>query len=482
MQGVFYVDGSSKPNPGPGFSGFGVHGYHCEETIKKINPRHPIFNHLFYTTEGYSKEKPLTFVDVKTIVEVSVAVDGESESNNFAELLAFKWVLTQYVDKHEIEKITVLTDSTYVQSCFKDMLNGWADNGWLRTDGAQIAYKACWIEIYELSKKYLENNRPINVIWIKGHNDDYGNETADLYAAIGSTASKYQQNKEVSKKDFISLLFLKELTLKEYKDSFTFKDVIFNFKQLYFSNDREDDNLYCFLFNPPKKDIQSGKRTLESVFAINTGYVPDIVNKIKEYHRSLPRMYYGSACLNINTLSSNHKLRLFQWVPVEFLLTTNGRDNDVYIVKEEISIMCDVGNKLPLLTNLTKMYSNMTEVIDISSGMPERGYNTLDVDITALVVKDKKIAFNNQIKSLDITNVIQDCALKTRLISKVNLTIGADILNYLAMKQIEEFIESVIVKLAFNTSTNGVTCLVNFNLGNRCLTVSNISNKFLARS
>jgi ribonuclease HI len=477
VQGVFYIDGSSKPNPGPSYGGYGVHGYLCDDTTKKINPRHPVYNNLFFTTKGYSDVKPDTFVEVATVVETAVAIDKESESNNFSELLAFKWVLDNYLVNEEVKSVYVITDSSYVVSCYTDMLPVWAGNGWLKADGTSVVHKETWVAIYETCKRQIEAGKSVNITWVKGHSGDYGNETADLYAAVGSTASKYQQTVGATS-DFCSLLFHKTFTPKEYKESFSNKDIIYNFKHLYFSNSPGEHDTHCFLFNPPDKESHSGKRTLESMFSINIGYVPEVVTKLKEYHRSLPRQFYGPACMKINSIGASRKLRLFSWVPACFLLTTSGLDNSVYIVKEDLPVMYDVGNKLPLFSNMTKMFNTMTE-IDSKSLLS--GYDVESIDVTEMFVKEKKIAFSNRVKSLDISDMVGSLGYRTPLVSRVSLTIGSDTLSYLSLKQAESVITKVTVRLGFNESTNSVTCLVCFELENRRLIVSNISNKFLAR-
>lgn len=485
MHGVFYTDGSSKPNPG--YSGGGIHGYLYCFTEKKLFQKSPIKSKLFFTPEGYSLTKPEKAIEIISVVECSCAFDGMTQTNNSAELKATKWALDNYLPMEELESITIITDSSYVVNCFNNNLIKWSETGWVRTDGQPLANKKEWYEIWDITTKYMAFGKKVILKWIKGHNEKegeeyYGNETADLYAAIGSTSSRYQQDHLTIDKEFVTEIMHKVFTLKEYKLSFDYKDLLFNFKHLYFSTDNTDDRLYCFLFSPPDPIVNLGMKTLESVFAINLGYVPEVINNLKAYHRAIPRDFFTPAALNISTLRNSNKLRLFNMLPVEYLLTVDYKENKTCLVNEAMPIMVDIQDKYPLINNINAIYDSMSKIESIEQPSDDYDYYITTIDITNELFIEGKVVISNQVKNLDITNLLPEAGIKRSLMTSINLNIGNDLLSYLAMKQIESKIKSVKVKLGANKQTNGITCLVIYELEDRSLLVTNTTNKFLFRS
>lgn len=127
---VYYTDGSCEPNPGRG--GFAV--------IKNMKP------HI---------------------------IGGEANSTNIRmEGLAIIEALKDAVDF----KCTIYTDSEFWINVITKWSLAWEANGWKKKGGEiknlDIVKEAC--KLYRASEAEL--------VWVRGHNDDPGNELADEWA------------------------------------------------------------------------------------------------------------------------------------------------------------------------------------------------------------------------------------------------------------------------------------------------------------
>lgn len=75
--------------------------------------------------------------------------------------------------------VEVYSDSAYVVNAInKGWLEGWASNGWIKSDGKQVKNMELWIELLELIRKF-DN---LSVIKVKGHANNEGNNAADALA------------------------------------------------------------------------------------------------------------------------------------------------------------------------------------------------------------------------------------------------------------------------------------------------------------
>jgi len=129
---TYYTDGSASPNPGPG--GFAV--------IKDNEP-------------------------VVLGSEPSGAETTNIRMEGFAIIAALK-------DANGAE-CEIYTDSEFWINVITKWSIGWEAKGWTKKGGIKnldIVQEAC--ALYKQSKAKL--------IWVRGHNDDPGNELADLWA------------------------------------------------------------------------------------------------------------------------------------------------------------------------------------------------------------------------------------------------------------------------------------------------------------
>ena len=137
-QVIIYADGACKGNPGPG--GWGA----------------------WLNCEGREKE----------------LFGGElSTTNNRMELTA---VIRALEALKRPSKVSIYTDSVYVQKGITEWIHSWKARGW-RTSGKQpVKYETLWRELDVLAQMH-----DIQWIWVKGHAGNVGNERADALANKG---------------------------------------------------------------------------------------------------------------------------------------------------------------------------------------------------------------------------------------------------------------------------------------------------------
>ena len=133
-----YADGACKGNPGPG--GWGV-------LLKYGEVEKELFGGELNTT------------------------------NNRMELMSVIMALEAL--KRPV-RITLWTDSQYVQKGISEWIHGWKKNGWKTAAKKPVKNDDLWKRLDELSQ-----NHEIDWRWVRGHEGNEGNERADALANKG---------------------------------------------------------------------------------------------------------------------------------------------------------------------------------------------------------------------------------------------------------------------------------------------------------
>ena len=135
---VVYTDGACKGNPGPG--GWGA------------------------LLRAGGREKEL--------------FGGEpATTNNRMELTAVIRALEALKAPSDVE---IHTDSQYVKNGIETWIHGWKRNGWKTADRKPVKNAELWRELDAQAARHR-----VRWHWVRGHNDNPGNERADALANRG---------------------------------------------------------------------------------------------------------------------------------------------------------------------------------------------------------------------------------------------------------------------------------------------------------
>ena len=459
---IFYCDGSCYGNPG--YAGFGIFGYSYIITEKSKNNKHPEFNYYF-TTEGILETKNKDNIEVIDIIEHIEAIAGNKSTNNDAELGAVLKALSISKDIENIASITIFTDSNYIVTSYNDSLEVWRKHGWKRKTGEPLVHTKHWQEIDQYQQYFLSKNVKINIIWIKGHNNNYGNNTSDIYSAIGSNTAR--TNNLIENKVILSHI----LPYKEYKNSYNEKDFIYLFRDLFFSSNFIDDKNFCFLAN--NRDTKElGKKDNSSIFAYLNGYVPSLINNIKTFYRSLTRAHTVTCCMKLQKFANKDLLRITQYVDIKYLLIkTNDASNSYNFIRDTTPFIFENSIKYPFTILASRQFNKLQTVSENIDLIEHKKY-----DITNYIINNNKLIISNKDKYINVTSLFEK---EFNINQKVLLKIGYDLPPYLALKRIENEIEKIELILEYDNNVNFYSIYINIITNKRTIMCTNISNKFL---
>lgn len=464
---IVYVDGSTRPT-NPGFSGYGMYGYTLSPSKRPTKVKHPVKPKLYFTSIGVSEEPDADPYETIDIVEHIGSIPSNTGTNNLAELVGFYKTL-QIALNLNVKSVRVITDSSYVVNNFTDHLKRWKSSGWLRNDGKPIAHKVEWDLIDRLADELISKGCEIIPVWVKGHDNDYGNETADLYASIGSNYSRIQDGSL----DFNEVAYDSVVPYKDYKDSLLDKDIIYHFRDLFFSSSELVDTNYCFL-STSQDPTNQGRRDTTSIFVTNLGYIPEVINDIKSIFRKIPRHYITNCCIKLNRLEDKELSRLSKLVGIEKMvkIVEHHTGTQLYLIKDTSPFVTEYSHDYPYIIEASSIFNNTLDIL--TSETTEVGI--IKKDVTDIFVKDGKIAFSNNDKNVDLTEVFND---HYKIINNLYATVGSDIPNYIALKSLESDIKKVTAITELKSGSNYLSLYIAIETSDRVLCSINIVNKFL---
>lgn len=451
MKAIFYTDGSCKPNPG--FGGFGYFGY---SFISSKKPTKFPNEDLYFTSRGIEKEKEN--IEVKDIYEYIEFIQKET-TNNHAELYSFIKALEK-INSLDLEEVTIFSDSNYIVSNI-EIIETWKNNNWRRVDSKELIHINEWIHIYDLLQQIKSKNIQINIQWVKGHSNNYGNELADFYSAIGSNAATLNSKQNNSN----TIILDQSLTFKDFKESFYDKDIVMNFKDMFY-NPFIENATFHFLANFENESLLVGRKNTESIFAVNVGYIPEYISKIKNFIKNLT-IQENFYTIKIAKLKDKNKLRIFKYIDLQYILMKN--KSGYKIVSDDTDLIYPLNYKFPLITNVSKTFNFMVE-----------SYLNVDkhftFDITNILYENKKCNIKNSDIYIDISDKIN-----LPIINSFKLEIGKDIPSYIVLNNLKDEIKKVtlVVELCYETNTASFYTI--FNLQNRDLITCHTLNKYFLR-
>jgi ribonuclease HI len=135
---VIYTDGACKGNPGPG--GWGA-------LLEYDGRRKELFGGEPHTTNNR--------MELVAVIRALEALTRESD-------------------------VAIYTDSQYVKNGIESWIHGWKRNGWKTSERKPVKNEDLWRELDELATHHR-----IRWHWVRGHDDNPGNERADELANKG---------------------------------------------------------------------------------------------------------------------------------------------------------------------------------------------------------------------------------------------------------------------------------------------------------
>jgi ribonuclease HI len=148
---VIYTDGACKGNPGPG--GWGA-------LLEYDGRRKELFGGEPHTTNNR--------MELVAVIRALEALTRESD-------------------------VAIYTDSQYVKNGIEAWIHGWKRNGWKTSDRKPVKNEDLWRELDELASRHR-----ISWHWVRGHDDNPGNERADALANQGVTLETAVVNRPLS--------------------------------------------------------------------------------------------------------------------------------------------------------------------------------------------------------------------------------------------------------------------------------------------
>lgn len=183
---VFYSDGGHRTISFKPRSGYGLHVYFYNEEkaegLGAFKLDHP-------TKNGYLPKKQVEKGEAVNIIKILNAYGNiGTRTSQVAELEAFIQAAHIFLDNKLYDFFGVFalrTDSEYVVKGINNNIHIWATNKWRKADGSNLANVTYWKKIYELIGAIEKLGCGLDISWVKAHEVNFGNNTADQMATLG---------------------------------------------------------------------------------------------------------------------------------------------------------------------------------------------------------------------------------------------------------------------------------------------------------
>lgn len=124
----------------------------------------------------------------------SIPVVGENATNQYAELSAILYALKFCKNSPDL---TIKTDSQYSINCVTKWYVAWESNSWKRPNGNKVLYVDQIQECLSILRLRDSKGYKTEIVHVKGHSGEEGNEGADKLAKIGAEVSRSMKSKKV---------------------------------------------------------------------------------------------------------------------------------------------------------------------------------------------------------------------------------------------------------------------------------------------
>ncbi|KAM9918544.1 hypothetical protein OXX59_008584 [Metschnikowia pulcherrima] len=141
-----------------------------------------------YYGAGDSRNRAVPLSDVDDVSSVK-------PTNQRAELHAMNHALSNIQKEHSsnpssTKSYEIHTDSTYTKNSIDTWADKWKDNGWKTSSGSSVANKDLIQRNHELYTGLKDSGVPVELVHVRGHSGNEGNEQADRLANQGADQMK----------------------------------------------------------------------------------------------------------------------------------------------------------------------------------------------------------------------------------------------------------------------------------------------------
>ena len=475
---VLYADGGAKPNPG--HAGYGVHGYHYDVNLyaKPIGLGSIVASTLGYKPKEEVKEGSTTANKVEVniddlknkkdcvLVSPTKYVDMfgtvgkcsddltiiETASNNHAEVKAAIMAL-KYVLKEKPDYVSIQTDSQYVVRGINEFLPGIIKRNWNTSEGVPIKNLNAWQELSGLLNEVKAADIPVAFSWLKGHNDNTGNERADKLATMGRfTATRGKDHHVIETKQPEGF----------WKYS-TEKHPFVSQRHCYF-NTLLGANVpgEYFLGDHGKDNELFGKKISDTTFSVIRLKEPDpIIELIRDvqstaslgadilYVAYLDKIFNASTHQDLNTYgeliitrANQHRLDLMTIgdIPITYefnppRLAWRSVDS-LLLLSDVLDKFISSGTEISVTKITDVFYDKTTKTPKVKKTKKDTIVDPIDTNETAEIITKLKSEFNVGCASVKI-----QCQYKSEQLegnTEITLALGIDLLDRNALKRLED--------------------------------------------
>lgn len=444
---VFFVDGSSQPNPG--YGGYGYFGYSLKEAKRPKSINYPVKNGYQFTRSGIvlrgdNEDRPYEVVD---IYEKIYSFNSDYVTNNIAELEGVISVIDEVINTHpeDTKEIIIYTDSAYVVRGSNDFMRNWIKNNWVNSKGAPVANVECWKKLQEKKMKLEELGITLSLNWVKGHDDSIGNNIVDMYAVIGTNVAReqYLDGYHHDSDDLFNFIPYKKTTpVSQFRKEIDYRPYIYNYKAMFFPVRYEEDS-HIALVVSPESETTLGTRSYNEAYAIISGDIPKEIVHIKDEFRQEKHSYNSLAILHLSRVKEDKILmRIIEAVGFSPLISkrTPTVHGEKSYFMDGLPFIEYCSNKYPFKVELNQTFEAIIRTLEDSPELIELGSM---IDITDLFKTDGKASLTFQDKSFDLGERL--VVPEHDLVTKPIIFIGSDTPPYAVFKEIGDRIESVHV-------------------------------------
>lgn len=448
---VLYTDGGADNN-GDKIGGFGVHGYWYNEKPTKSNSG---CKNGCPTKDGFSTEKvePDKKVNVLAYVDFLGGLPTPT-TNNIAEMTAVMWAL-HLSTLYPIKSLKILMDSEYVLRGLTEYILNWANNNWMTSKNVPVANKELWIildDIYQEVRHVYLTPKTVELIKIKGHSNNIGNDKADELATAGAWALRNYPDS-----DTYSLTISKP---DSYWANETFHP-LFTEGRLFVSPsiETQQPNIYYQATIPVtgsevERTAIIGKRVSDITTSVVLLDEPDtVLDSLNHYARNV-REFEGIFKSRLDLLKNVNNYRYLKQYPDGRYLIYNDKTGNIS-TPNNVAIFNRI-DKPRLAFKIFNEFGWLQEVLNAFVSKTEYPMQTFDITnyMYERVLKGKKA----DVYVTRLVDTIEDAltidVVVNELPLSVNLTIGVDIPNKLSLSRFKDLNPEVSLVI---TGTNTFT-------------------------